>query len=103
MDLSADGRELLILTCRHAYLLYRSPAQDWKEVLIEPPLSIKLPDLFTLAQREAACFAADGQRLFVTGEGAGAALLQSERQWYEKSPSMYLEVHEVNPILGLQV
>ncbi len=80
MDLSSDGKELLILTYRHAYLVQRMPGQDWKNVLAEPPLAIKLPDLFTLAQREAACFSSDGKRLFVTGEGVGAALLRLERQ-----------------------
>lgn len=80
MDLSADGRELLVLTYRHAYLFCRAPCQEWAPVITESPLVIELPDLFTLAQREAACFSADGQSLFVTGEGAGAALLRLERQ-----------------------
>lgn len=80
MDLSVAGRELLILTYRHAYLLRRFPGQDWAEALTKPLLAVELPDLLTLAQREAACFSADGQNLFVTGEGAGAALLRLERQ-----------------------
>lgn len=80
MDLSADGRELVILTYRHAYLLHRIPGQEWDVVLDEAPQTIALPDLLTLSQREAACFSADGQSLFVTGEGAGAALLRLERR-----------------------
>lgn len=80
MDLSADGRELLILTYRHAYLLRRIPGQEWDGILAEAPQAIVLPDLLILAQREAACFSAGGQSLFVTGEGARAALLRLERQ-----------------------
>jgi hypothetical protein len=80
MDLSADGRELLILTYRNAYLFRRAPGQNWANAIAESPQIIELPDLFTLAQREAACFSADRQSLFVTGEGAGAALLRLERQ-----------------------
>ncbi len=80
MDLSAAGRELLVLTYRHAYLFRRAPGQDWAPVIAEPPQTIELPDLFTLPQREAACFSADGQSLFVTGEGAGATLLRLERR-----------------------
>ncbi len=80
MDLSADGRELVILTYRHAFLLHRALGQAWDGILTEPLQVIELPDLFTLAQREAACFSADGQSLYVTGEGAGAALLRLERQ-----------------------
>ena len=76
MDLSADGRELLILTYRHAYLLRRTPDQDWANVLDQPLQTIELPDLFTLVQREAACFSADGKSLFVTGEGTNAALFR---------------------------
>ena len=80
MDLSADGRELVILTYRHAYLLRRIPGQEWEGILVEAPQAIALPDLLTLAQREAVCFSTDGQSLFVTGEGAGAALLHLERR-----------------------
>jgi len=80
MDLSSNGRDLLILTYRHAYLLRCLPGQDWTEVISQPLQAIELPDLFILAQREAACFSADGQSLFVTGEGTGAALLRLERQ-----------------------
>ena len=80
LDLSADSTELLALTYRHAYLFHRDSAQDWAKVLSAPPQTIELPDLFTLAQREAACFSPDGKSLFITGEGAGAALLRLERQ-----------------------
>jgi hypothetical protein len=80
MDLSADGSELLILTYRHAYLLHRIPGQEWSRILAEAPQAIALPGLLDLAQREAACFSADGQSLFVTGEGEGAALLRLGRQ-----------------------
>ncbi len=80
MDLSANGRELLILTYRHAYLYRRSHDQGWAAAVAEQPQIIALPDLFTLAQREAACFSANGGSLFVTGEGAGAALFRFDRQ-----------------------
>lgn len=76
MDISQDGRDLLILTYRHGYLLRRNPEQDWANVLDQPLQTIELPDLFTLAQREAACFSPDGKNMFVTGEGEGAVLLR---------------------------
>ncbi|OEU62165.1 MAG: hypothetical protein BA870_03860 [Desulfuromonadales bacterium C00003094] len=80
MDLSTDSRDLLILTYRHAYLYQRSHGQEWAAAVAKQPQTIVLPDLFTLVQREAACFSGDGRNLFVTGEGAGAALLHFNRQ-----------------------
>ncbi len=79
MDLSSDGRNLLILTYRHAYLYHRTPTETWADSLARTPQQVPLPDLFQLAQREAACFTADGRGLFVTGEGAGAVLLHFKR------------------------
>ncbi len=80
MDLSVNGRELLVLTYRHAYLYRRSHDQDWAAAVAEQPQTIVLADLITLVQREAACFSGDGCSLFVSGEGTGAALLRLERQ-----------------------
>jgi hypothetical protein len=76
MDLSPDSLSLLILTYRHAYLYHRLPGETWGACLTRTPQVIELPGLFLLPQREAACFAADGRSLFVTGEGAGAALIR---------------------------
>lgn len=80
MDLSADGLELIVLTYRHAYLYRRFHGQEWAAAVAEQPQTIILPDLFTLVQREAACFGDDGGSLFVTGEGKSAALLHLERR-----------------------
>lgn len=45
MDLSADGRKLIVLTYRHAYLFQRDVGESWAEVMARAPTILKLPPL----------------------------------------------------------
>lgn len=49
MDLSADGRRLVVLTYRSATLFERLPEQDWAQALARPRVSVMLPPV-TLAE-----------------------------------------------------
>lgn len=73
MDLSPDGRSLLVLTYQHALRWRRSAGQPWIEALATAPQVIALP---FLRQAEALAVAADGQSMWVSSEGAGAPLLR---------------------------
>jgi len=70
MDLSADGRRLVVLTYKHAYAFTRSPGQAWGNVIQTPPTVIPLPhpDTGLLPIREALCLHPQTGTLFVTGE-----------------------------------
>ncbi|HUS25365.1 MAG TPA: hypothetical protein VM369_10480 [Candidatus Binatia bacterium] len=65
MDLSPDGRRLLVLTQRHLYL-YRAQPGGWGESVTQPPRVVELP---LLAQAEGAAFDASGRRVLVGSEG----------------------------------
>lgn len=71
MDISADGRTLVVSTYTHAYRYTRSGDEDWPSALLRAPRSIRLPDY---AQIEAASLSADGATLWITSEGAPAPL-----------------------------
>lgn len=73
MDVSQDGARALVLTYKNAYLFDRSPGTSWIEVFSSQPRSMNLP---TLPQAEGACFARDGQTIFVSSEKLPASLLQ---------------------------
>ncbi len=73
MDLSPDGRSLLVLTYKNALRWQRHERQPWIEALASAPEVIALP---FLRQAEALAVAADGQSMFVSSEGVGAPLLQ---------------------------
>jgi hypothetical protein len=45
MDLSADGRKLIVLTYRHAYLFERGAGESWAKVMARAPTILKLPPL----------------------------------------------------------
>ena len=85
MDLSEDGRTLVILTYKHAYQYHRGPGRTWAEVLCQPPGLILLPptDTAGLLQREAICIMPDSRGLMVTSEKRFAGiytLLPKERE-----------------------
>ncbi|MBA4284272.1 MAG: hypothetical protein C0434_01915 [Xanthomonadaceae bacterium] len=73
MDLSPDGRSLLVLTYKNALRWRRRDGQPWIEALAAAPEIIALP---FLRQAEALAVAADGQSMFVSSEGASAPLLR---------------------------
>jgi hypothetical protein len=72
LDLSADGRMLVVLTYKHAYLFSRGAAVSWATALKRQPVLLRLPlpeDHPDLRQREAICFSLDAMSLLVTSEG----------------------------------
>lgn len=73
LDLSPDGRSLLVLTYKNALHWRRSADQSWLDALSAAPQIITLP---FLRQAEALAVAADGQSMFVSSEGAAAPLLR---------------------------
>lgn len=73
MDLSPDGRSVLVLTYKQALRWQRSEGQRWLDAMAAVPEIIPLP---FLRQAEALAVAADGQSMFVSSEGAGAPLVR---------------------------
>lgn len=70
MDISSDGKTLVILTYKNAYLFRRAPDQTWAEVFKFPPELLRLPHPNTgeLIQREALCIDHETERIIVTTE-----------------------------------
>ena len=72
LDLSPDGRKLVVLTYQHAYLFSRMTGDSWVSAVGERPALIRLPpphDGRLLRQREAICFSPGGTSLLITSEG----------------------------------
>jgi hypothetical protein len=81
MDLSPSGQEMVVLTYKNAYSYQHPSGEDWKTSFSRPPAVIPLPaaEKTKLHQREALCFGADGQALFVTSEGQYAPIFRMDR------------------------
>jgi hypothetical protein len=81
MDISPSGREIVVLTYKNAYSYKHLAGEDWKTSFSRPPAVVYLPlaEKSQLRQREALCFGADGQTLFVTSEGQFAPIYRVER------------------------
>ncbi len=73
MDVASDGSMALVLTYKNVYLFSRLAGEPWADVFRRSPKTIILPPL---PQAEGACFALDGQTLFVSSEKSPAPLLQ---------------------------
>lgn len=71
MDLSADGRRLLVLSYQGAYLWHREPGEPWADVIARPPRQLERPNL---RQSEAAALLADGRQYAVSSEQRPAPL-----------------------------
>lgn len=65
MDMSADGRQIVVLTYRHAYLYRRATGQSWSEAFAIAPEIVLLP---RMRQPEAIAFGSDASTIFVTTE-----------------------------------
>jgi hypothetical protein len=79
LDLSPDGRKMVVLTYQHAYLFSRMPKDSWGSAVRERPALIRLPPPYEgplLRQREAICFSPDGMSLLVTSEGGHAGIFE---------------------------
>lgn len=66
MDLSPDGRTLVVITPLVGFLVKRAPQESWADAVRRAPRAIQLPKA---PQTEAVCFGRDGRSLFVTSEG----------------------------------
>lgn len=71
LDISADGRELMLLTYEGLYLWRRSPGEDWRQVLARPPRAVPRP---AIHKAEALALPATPGRVLVTGERQPAPL-----------------------------
>lgn len=69
MDLSADGRRLVVLTYLSLSLFERGPTQSWAEALARPHLSERLP---RLPMFESLALDADGRAVVVATEARPA-------------------------------
>lgn len=79
LDLSPDGRRMVVLTYQHAYLFNRMPKDSWASAVKERPDQIRLPPPHEgrlLRQREAICFSPDAMSLLVTSEGDRAGIFE---------------------------
>ncbi|MGX9417589.1 hypothetical protein ACWU4D_09580 [Vibrio sp. WJH972] len=65
MDISADGKNLAILTYEGVYLYQNSSENPWDGIFSKPPIEIELPNM---KQAEAIGFDQSGQYLYVTSE-----------------------------------
>lgn len=72
MDLSRDGRELLVLTYRQLLRFRRAPGADWDAALEQAPRVEELPRMRGF---EAACYDPDDRSIWITREGIGAELV----------------------------
>lgn len=70
MDLSSNGRTLVILTYKHGYIFRREPGMTWDKVFASAPvqLDLPLPDTGELVQREALCIDHGKGRIIITTE-----------------------------------
>ena len=71
MDLSADGRSLLVLTYQNAFLWRRQGDETWTEAVARAPLPIERP---AMRQSEAITILGDGRRYAVSSEQRPAPL-----------------------------
>jgi hypothetical protein len=81
LDLSANGRQAVVLTYKHAYIFRRRDFDSWAAAFSSHPTLIHLPlpqDRSDFRQREAICFAPDSGALFITSEGRGAGIFRVE-------------------------
>ena len=66
MDISDDGRRLVLRNYPHGWVYEKGPDQSWAEVLGgEPPATITLP---LQPQGEGVCFSADGKSILLSSE-----------------------------------
>lgn len=79
LDLSADGRTMIVLTYKHAYRFDRHGDETWSSSVQRRPTLVRLPlpqHVPDLRQREAICFSRGDRSLLVTSEGRHAGLFR---------------------------
>ena len=67
-DMSPDGRRLVVLTYRDAFLFERAPDEAWPAALAREPRRLPMP---ARKQGEAICFDPEARAVWLTSEGAG--------------------------------
>lgn len=77
LDVSPDGRSLIVLTYGDAYLWTRGAEESWTDAFTRPPLRLTMP---ARRQGETICFGADGQSLFLTSEKVPTPLWELPRR-----------------------
>ncbi|MBW2624171.1 MAG: hypothetical protein JRD68_14780 [Deltaproteobacteria bacterium] len=65
MDISRDGKKVLVATYTYAYLFSRKSGQTWLEAFTKPPSRIPLP---RRRQGESVCFTPDGSGFIIGSE-----------------------------------
>jgi hypothetical protein len=73
MDISPDGRRLVVLGGVHAFEYSRAAGEKWMDALSRIPRRYTLP---ALTQPEAIAYDSDGKSLLVTSEGVNPPLWQ---------------------------
>ncbi len=75
MDISPDGRRMIILTYKDAYEYQRAESESWKDALKRPARKIILPERI---QGESICYGIDGKTLYLTSEKRPTPLIEVE-------------------------
>ncbi len=73
MSISPNQQSAVILTYSRAYLLHRSPTEDWVTAFSRVPEIIDFPPL---QQAEAITYAFDGKSIYITSEDQPSPLIQ---------------------------
>ncbi len=73
MDISPDGRRMVILTYGHAYEYQRAENEPWQQALTRPARKIVLPERI---QGESICYGIDGNTLYLTSEKVPTPLIE---------------------------
>ena len=72
MDLSADGRRLVLCNYAAVFEYTRAAGETWVQALARPPRRLAVPPR---KQGEAVCYSADGETLYLTSEGVPFPLI----------------------------
>lgn len=73
MDISADGRRMVVLNYLQARLYRRADGEDWADAVQQVPLDLFFP---WLAQAEAIALSGDGNRLWIGTERLPSPILE---------------------------
>lgn len=73
MDISPDGRRMIILTYGDAYEFQRNEGESWQQALTRSARKIVLPERI---QGESICYGIDGKTLYLTSEKLPTPLIE---------------------------
>ncbi len=77
MDLCTDGRTVVVVTSVGVYLYVRRPRESFAEAFARQPAFLELGGNI---EAEAVTLSQDGDTIFVTVEGQGAAIFRFDRE-----------------------